>query len=73
MCSGSEEGSYFRLIDFLSLNSRLESNKEEKKKEANHPHAATRPGGKQGHRPPGRASATIDKPTEAVVPRWARI
>jgi len=29
MCSGSEEGSYLRLIDFLSLNSRLESNKEE--------------------------------------------
>jgi len=25
----SEEGSYLRLIDFLSLNSRLESNKEE--------------------------------------------
>ena len=30
--AGSEEGSYLRLIDFLSLNSRLESNKEEKKK-----------------------------------------
>jgi len=29
MCSGSEEGSYLRLIDFLSLNSRLETNKEE--------------------------------------------
>jgi len=29
MCSGSEAGSYFRLIDFLSLNSRRESNKEE--------------------------------------------
>ena len=32
MFSGSEEGSYLRLIDFLSLDSRLESNKEEKKK-----------------------------------------
>jgi len=29
MCSGSEEGSYLRLIDFVSLNSRLESHKEE--------------------------------------------
>jgi len=29
MCSGSEEGSYLRLIDFLPLNSRLESNKYE--------------------------------------------
>ena len=30
MCSGSEEGSYLRLIDLcISLNSRLESNKEE--------------------------------------------
>ena len=29
MCSGSKEGSYLRLIDFLSLNSKLESNKEE--------------------------------------------
>jgi len=32
MCSGSEAGSYVRLIDFVlctSLNSRLESNKEE--------------------------------------------
>jgi len=29
MCSGSEEGTYLRLIDFVSLNSRLESNKEE--------------------------------------------
>jgi len=29
MCSGSEAGSYLRLIDFVSLNSRLESNKEE--------------------------------------------
>jgi len=32
MCSGSEEGSYLRLIDFLSLNSRLESNKQEEEK-----------------------------------------
>ena len=30
MCSGSEAGSYLRLIDFVSLNSRLESNKEER-------------------------------------------
>jgi len=29
MCSGSEEGSYLRLIDFVSLNSGLESNIEE--------------------------------------------
>ena len=29
MCSGSKAGSYFRLIDFVSLNSRLESNEEE--------------------------------------------
>jgi len=30
MCSGSEAGSYVRLIDFcVSLNSRLESNEEE--------------------------------------------
>ena len=29
MCSGSEEGSHFRLIDFEPLNYRLESNKEE--------------------------------------------
>jgi len=30
MCSGSEAGSYLRLIDFcVSLDSRLESNKEE--------------------------------------------
>jgi len=29
MCSGSEEGSYLRLIYFVSLNSRLGSNKEE--------------------------------------------
>ena len=27
MCSGSEAGSYLRLIDFVSLNSRLDSNK----------------------------------------------
>ena len=27
--NGSEGGSYLRLIDFVSLNSRLESNKEE--------------------------------------------
>jgi len=33
MCSGSEAGSYLRLIDFVSLNSGLESHKEEKKKE----------------------------------------
>ena len=31
MCSGSGEGSYLRLIDFVSLNSRLESNKEGRK------------------------------------------
>jgi len=29
MCSGSEAGSYLRRIDFVSLNSRLESNEEE--------------------------------------------
>ena len=29
MCSGSEAGSYLRLIDFVPLNSRLESNQEE--------------------------------------------
>ena len=29
MRSGSEEGSYLRLVDGCSLNSRLESNKEE--------------------------------------------
>ena len=29
MCSGSEAGSFLRLMDFLSLNSRLEINKEE--------------------------------------------
>jgi len=29
MCSGTEAGSYLRLIDCVSLNSRLESNKEE--------------------------------------------
>ena len=32
MCSGSEAGSYLRLIDVVSLYSRLESNKMEKKK-----------------------------------------
>jgi len=32
MCSGSEAGWYLRLIDFVSLNSRLESHKEEKEK-----------------------------------------
>jgi len=32
MSSGSEAGSYFRLIEFVSLNTRLESNKEEEKK-----------------------------------------
>ena len=31
MRSGSEEGSYLRLIDCVSLNSRLESNKDEKR------------------------------------------
>ena len=31
MCSGSEAGSYLRLMDFVSLNSRLESNEEEEK------------------------------------------
>ena len=30
MCSGSEEGSYLRLIDFESLNSRLEIHRGEK-------------------------------------------
>ena len=34
MCSGSEAGSYLRLVDFVSLNSRLEGNKEEVKKGA---------------------------------------
>ena len=29
MCSGSEEGSYLRRVDVASLNSRLESNKDE--------------------------------------------
>ena len=29
MCSGSEAGSYSRPIDFVPLNSRLESNQEE--------------------------------------------
>jgi len=29
MCSGSKPGSYLSLIDFVSLNSRLGSNKEE--------------------------------------------
>ena len=29
MCSGSEAGSYSKLIDFVTLNSRRESNKEE--------------------------------------------
>ena len=33
MCSGSEEGSYLRLIDFVSLNSRRESRKEEEGQE----------------------------------------
>jgi len=34
MCSGSEAGSYLRLMDFfVSLNSRLESNKEERREE----------------------------------------
>ena len=32
MCTGSEAGSYFRLIDIVSLNSRLESNKEERRR-----------------------------------------
>ena len=32
MWSGSEEGSYLRLIDFVSLNSRLESKKEEERR-----------------------------------------
>jgi hypothetical protein len=35
ICSGSEEGSYSRLIDCVSLTSRLESNKEEE--EGTHP------------------------------------
>ena len=34
MCSGSEVGSYLRLIDCVSLNSRLESIKEEEEEEA---------------------------------------
>ena len=29
MCSGSEAGSYLRLIDYVSLNARIESNNEE--------------------------------------------
>ena len=29
MCSGSEEGSYLRFMTFVSLDSRLESDKEE--------------------------------------------
>ena len=33
MCSGSEAGSYLRLIDIVSLNSRLECNKEEEEEE----------------------------------------
>ena len=33
MCSDSEEDSYLRLINFVSLNSRLESNEEETTKE----------------------------------------
>jgi len=32
MCSGSQAGSYLRLIDLVSLHSRLESNKEEEEK-----------------------------------------
>ena len=32
MCSGTEEGSYLRLIDCVSLNFRLESNKEEERR-----------------------------------------
>jgi len=32
MYSGSEAGSYVRLIEFVSFNSRLESNKERKKR-----------------------------------------
>jgi hypothetical protein len=34
MCSSSEAGSHSKLIDFVSLNSRLESNKEEEKSDA---------------------------------------
>ena len=34
MCSGSEEGSYLRLTDFVSLNSRRESNKEAEEEQA---------------------------------------
>ena len=30
MCSGLEEGSYVRLVDSVSLDSRLESNKEKR-------------------------------------------
>ena len=33
MCSGSEGGSYLRLIEFCILNSRLESDKEEEEKD----------------------------------------
>jgi len=33
MCSDSEAGSYLRLIDFVSLNPRLESNNEEEEEE----------------------------------------
>jgi len=32
MCSGSDAGTFLRLIDFVSLNYRLESNKEEEEK-----------------------------------------
>ena len=36
MCSGSEEGLYVRRMDFLSLNSRLKSNKEEEEDVSRH-------------------------------------
>ena len=37
MCSGSEAGSYLRLINFVSLNSRLASNNEEEEEEEGRP------------------------------------
>jgi len=43
MCSGSEEGSYLRLIHFVSLNSRLESKKEEDKPPAGNTQRVTKP------------------------------
>ena len=36
MCSGSKAGSYVRLVDFVSLNSRLENNREEEEPAITH-------------------------------------